>query len=437
MRKTDLMRYLKLILIVFFAAVTSGAFAQSSAELKRRRDKLNDELEELNREYQKTASSKKVSLKQLTLLKAQINLREKKITTINSEIRNLDSQISENTHTVHNLQQQLEQLRKDYAGMVMFAYHNKSAYNKLMFIFASKDFNQAYKRLKYLQQFGNYRQRQAESIQGTQKDLNQKIVVLDLTKKEKSSLLNDQEKERETLDKQKTTQTQIISKLSKQQGFLKQQQREKQKQISAVTKQISAAIRREIAEARRKAEEEARAREAAERARAAANNPAPSSPAPTRTITRSSSTSDVLNATPEAAKLSNDFLGNRGSLPWPVANGVVTQGFGIYYIDGIKTENPGIDIRTGDGAVVRAVFNGEVKRVANISGSYVVIIRHGEYFTAYSNLRSASVAAGQKVTTKQAIGVAGTDVSTGDPAVHFDLYKGDTPVNPKSWLAPD
>ncbi|RVU01899.1 peptidase M23 [Mucilaginibacter limnophilus] len=436
------MRLFKLFLIVIGILTAVQSFAQSSAELKRRRDKLNDELEELNREYQKTANSKKVSIKQLNILKAQINLREDKINTINAEVRNLDSQISENTRTVHSLQDQLDQLRKDYAGMVLFAYHNKSAYNKLMFIFAAKDFNQAYKRLKYLQQFASYRQRQAEYIQGTQKDLNVKINVLDRTKKEKSTLLADQRKEKENLGREKDNQAKIVSKLTKEQGYIKKQQSVKRTQITKITRQIASAIKREIEEARRKAEAEARA--AAERARiaaekaAAAGTPATATaPKPTKTITKSSSNSEVLNATPEAAKLSSDFLGNRGSLPWPVANGNITQGFGIYYIDGIKTENTGIDIRTNDGAAVRAIFNGEVSNVANVSGTYLVIIRHGEYFTAYSNLRSVSVSKGQKVSTKQVIGSVGADASTGETEVHFDLYKGQNPVNPKLWLAPD
>jgi murein hydrolase activator len=308
-------------------------------------------------------------------------------------------------------------------------------------VFAANDFNQAYKRLKYLQQFGNYRQRQAESIQGTQKDLGVKINQLDRSKKEKRTLLEDQEKEKKNLDRQRSDQAVVVSKLSKQQGYLQQQQRTKSKQISSINRQIAVTVKREIAEARRKAEAEARERAAAERARAAAaekdNKPAPVAGNKPKEITKSSSNSDVLNATPEAARLSNDFLGNRGSLPWPVASGSISQGFGTYYIEGIKTENTGVDIRTSSGATVRAVFNGEVSNVVNVSGTYLVVIRHGEYFTAYSNLRSASVARGQKVTTKQAVGVVATDGATGETEVHFDLYKGQTPVNPKIWLAPD
>ena len=185
------MKFLKIVLLLIGVFVAVNVHAQSSDELKRRRDKYNEELEKLNREYEQTANDKRSTLKQLSLLKAQINLREEKINTINSEVRLLDNQISESNNTVHSLQNQLDQLRKEYAAMILFAYRNQSSYNKLMFIFAAKDFNQSYKRLKYLQQFGAYRERQAQYIMGTEKDLHVKINELDNTKKQKNTLLSD------------------------------------------------------------------------------------------------------------------------------------------------------------------------------------------------------------------------------------------------------
>ncbi len=417
---------------VFIAA---GVHAQSSDELKRRRDKYNEELEKLNREYEQTANDKKSTLKQLSLLKAQINLREEKINVINSEVRNLDSQISENTSTVHSLQSQLDQLRKEYAAMILFAYRNQSSYNKLMFIFAAKDFNQSYKRLKYLQQFGAYRERQAQYIMGTQQDLHIKINELDNTKKQKNTLLVDQVKEKETLGKQKNDQAEVVSLLSRQQGELKQQQKDLQRKISRTNQEINAAIRREIEEQRRKAEAAAAAAKAAAAAAGVTDNK--NVTVSKKTITKNSTSSEVLNATPEAAKLSNDFLGNKGSLPWPVTNGVVVQGFGSYYTEGIKSENNGIDIKTNANAPVRAVFDGKVRVVKNVYGDYFVLIQHGEYFTAYSNLKSVSVSEGQSVTTKQNIGTVATESATGIPKVNFQLWKNSTPVNPKIWLQPD
>jgi septal ring factor EnvC (AmiA/AmiB activator) len=347
------MKFFKAALIIIAVCTATSVFAQTSDELKRRKNKLTEELQQLNREYEETASNKKVSLRQLNNLKIQINLRQEKIANINAEVRNLDNQISESNNTVHNLQSQLDQLKKEYAGMVLFAYRNQSAYNKLMFIFASKDFNQAYRRLKYLQQFGTYRERQAGYIQGTQKELHVKINELDKDKKEKSNLLTEQEKEKAELGKAKSNQVKVITDLSKHQGELKQQQKDVQQKIAKTNREINNAIRREIEEMRRKAEEEARrkaeeaARIAAAKAKAdAANNNAP---APTVTkkpiVVKRTTDSEALNATPEAAKLSNDFLGNRGRLPWPVASGQLIHGFGTYVEDGIRNDNNGYEIR--------------------------------------------------------------------------------------------
>ncbi|MGH7237680.1 MAG: murein hydrolase activator EnvC family protein, partial [Candidatus Saccharimonadales bacterium] len=157
-----------------------------------------------------------------------------------------------------------------------------------------------------------------------------------------------------------------------------------------------------------------------------------------RIAAKNLTTSEVLNATPEAARLSSDFLDNRGALPWPVARGNIVQGFGMYYDDeNIKNESYGWDIRTNAGEPVRAIFKGTVKRISNISGTYLIVIQHGEYFTAYSNLRSYTVKEGEQVNTKQTIGVVATDSSTGEAIVSFSLYKGSTAVNPKIWLAPN
>ena len=319
--------------------------------------------------------------------------------------------------------------------MVLFTYHNQSSYNKLMFLFAARDFNQAYKRLKYLQQIGTYRERQAMYIQQTEQELHVKINELDKNKKEKSTLLADQEKQKADLGEERNTQAQVVTDLSKQEGALKQQQQGLERKIAQTNREINAAIRREIEEARRKAEEEEKAREREAAARAKAEN-REAAPVKTRVAAKAMTTSEVLNATPEAARLSSDFLGNRGQLPWPVTNGNVVQGFGIYYDNlNIKNESYGWDIRTNSGANVRTVFEGQVKTVQNISGTYLVVIQHGEYFTAYSNLRSCSVKQGQKVGTKESIGTVATDSSTGEAIVNFALYRGTTPVDPRVWLA--
>jgi septal ring factor EnvC (AmiA/AmiB activator) len=427
------MKFLTLFLLAIGLLVTVRVHAQQpgSDELKKRMAKYNEQLQELNKEYEETANNKRSSLKQLNNLKAQIELLEQQINSINSQVRLLDNQISENNTEVHNLQSQLQQLKKQYASMILFAYRNHSAYNKLMFIFAAKDFNQGYKRMKYLQEFAGYRQQQAESIESTQKDLHVKINELDNNKKEKSNALANQIKERLTLDKRKKDQAQVISDLSKQQGQLKEQQRDLQRKIARTNSEIRDAIRREVAEAKRRAAEEA-----ARLARA--NNPTGTKPTTTTTKPASEMTSsEALRSTPEGARISDNFLENKGHLSWPVSNGIPIRWPGVYTIEGIRTETDGVEIKTNAGAPVRAVFEGKVAMVTNIYGTLTVVIQHGEYFTSYSNLKSSSVSKDQKVTAKQMIGTVATDPTSGDATVQFAIYKSTNPVNPKLWLQPE
>jgi septal ring factor EnvC (AmiA/AmiB activator) len=425
------MKFLKLALLFICVFIAFNAHAQSSSELKKQRDKLNEQIDQLNHELEETSNNKRLTLKQIDLLKAQINLRVQKIDNINTQVRILDNQISENNNTVHSLQSQLTLLKKDYAGMVLFAYRNQSAYNKLMFIFAAGDFNQAYKRLKYLQQFATYRERQASYIEGTEKDLNVKIVQLDKDKEEKHNLLADQEKEKANLGKEKKDQLEVVADLTKHGGQIRQQLQDVQAKVARANREIAAVVKREIEEAKRKAEEADRLAAKNDAAKARAEN----RDVPVAKVIAKRTASEALNATPEAAKLSNDFLGNKGRLPWPVTRANVLHGFGTYTMQGIRIENNGIDIQTDPGAVVRAVFDGEVSKVVPMGGTYLVIIKHGEYFTTYSNLKSVSVSGGQKVSTKQTIGTAATDGSTGESEVDFSISKGIDYVSPTIWLA--
>lgn len=420
------MKIFKHIFLLFVFCIASEALAQSSSDLRRQKEALTREIESLNRSLNQTANNKNLSLKEIRALNAQIRLREKKINVINSEVKLLDNQISDNTNTVRSLQSQLDKLKKEYAAMVLFAFRNQSSYSKLMFIFAADNFNQSYKRLKYLQQFSEYRKKQASYIESTQKELNVRIVELDRNKQEKSNLLSDQQKERRTLGIQKTSKSKVLSSLTNQEKKLKQELTQKQKESARLNRAIQNAINREIEEARKRAEAEARA--AIAKAKAENRELPDAKPV--------ASGSSILAATPESAKLSSDFLGSRGSLPWPVTNGMVIEDFGNHTIGrNVTIENNGVDIKTAPGSQVRAVFAGEVAAVQNISGSYAILIRHGEYFTVYSNLKSANVSRGQKVSLKQNIGVVITDPIDGTTEVHFEVRKGATPMNPSSWLA--
>ncbi len=426
-----------IIVLLMFAGTSYG---QTSAELKRQRERITQEINLLNQSLKATSNSKTLTLRQVNALNTQITLRERKISTISSETRLIDRQIQENTQEIKKLEDQLEKLKKDYASMIRFAFRNKNGYNKMMFIFASKDFNQAFKRVKYLQQFSESRKNQAQEIEKTQKTIQNKIAELAANRKEKVDLLNEQQEERNTLNAQKADKSKVVNSFASQEKEYKAEITKKQQEASRLERAIQAAIRKEIEEEQRRAAEAARVLAELEAAKEAARAKAAGEPAKPVAVAKpaaSTSASSVLSATPEAARLSNEFMGNRGSLPWPVAQGTITQGFGQHtYGAGVKMENNGLNIRTNNGAAVRAVFDGEVRSVVQMMGAgYAVIIRHGKYFSVYSNLKSVSVTRGQKVTSKQTIGTAATDPDEGTTEVHFEIWEGSAPINPTPWLA--
>ncbi len=432
------MRLVKSTLFLVFILLSLCALGQSSSVLKKRKDVISKEIESLKISRSKIDKSKKLSLTQINLLNAQISLREEKISTINTEIRGLDSKIYNNASEVKSLQSNLSRLKTQYSKMVLFAFRNQGAYNKLMFVFAANDFNQAYMRLKYMQQVSQIRKRQAKIIETTQVSLKKEIVKLDQNKKERSNLLLDQVSEKQTLTQDKDQQSKIVSNLTKQQKTLQQQLSKKQKEASNLNNAIQAAIRKEILAEQRKAAERAKIAEKARLAKLAAEKikntkavTAPPVKVAEKTVAKGTS---ILASSPADAKISSSFMSSRGSLQKPV-QGIITQNFGQHkYNSNVTVFNPGINIKTAPGAPVYAVYSGKVSKVVFLVNSYTVIIRHGEYFSIYSKLKNVSVSAGQEVKTRQQIAAVATDASEGITEMLFQIWKGGTPVNPSGWI---
>ncbi|MEJ7693535.1 peptidase M23 [Daejeonella sp.] len=387
-----LLRFLTLLILILTVQTSYG---QSSSELKKRKDAINREIESLKKSRSKIDKNKKLSLSQINLLNTQIRLREEKIGTINSEIKMLDNKITTNTSEVRSLQSDLSRLKNEYAKMILFAFRNKGSYNKMMFVFAAKDFNQAYMRLKYIQQVGRFRKSQAKYIETTQVTLKKQISILDENKKEKGHLLSDHLTEKQTLGKDKDEQSKILNNLTKQQKTLQTQLTKKQKEASSLNSAIQEAIRKEILAEQRKAAERARLEKArlekvrlAKLAAAAKANTKstvkiPAAAAP-KSVAKVALGTSVLASSPEDAKLSSSFMDNRGRLQKP-AQGIITQGFGQYkYKSNVTLFNSGINIKTAAGAPVHAIFEGQVSQVFMVLNNYAVMIRHGEYFTIYS-----------------------------------------------------
>ncbi|WP_353125668.1 murein hydrolase activator EnvC family protein [Parapedobacter pyrenivorans] len=420
-----------LSVVAFFLALVS-CYAQSSAELKKQRERLNREIEQLNQSLKSTSSDRSLSLKQVSALNTQLRLREQKISTINSEIRLINNQIASHNKTIQNLRSQLEKLRKDYESMIMFAFRNKNAYNKMMFIFASKDFNQAFKRVKYLQQFNESRKERAAEIEDTQQAIALKVAQLEVSKKEQAVLLAEQQEERKVIAQEQGSQSKVLQALTNQEKQFKQELQKKQQEDERLARAIRTAIQREIAEQRRLEEE---ARQAALALEAERTGKTVKEVEAEKPAVRKSDT-EVLANTPAAAKLSADFASNRGRLPWPVQQGVITQGFGRHTIGrGVTVQNDGIDIRTGNNAPVRAIFDGTVHTVLNMQGNISIIIQHGKYFSVYTKLGSPTVKRGQVVQPGQVLGTALVDPEDGTSEVHLEIWEGAAPINPEPWLA--
>lgn len=411
-------KYIITICILFLGMSFAMSQTQSKEDLQSRKRQLTKEIEQTNRILRETQKNKKATLTQLNALLKQIQIREKLINTISSEIRVLDGQIGKTNSEIDQLKEELAQLKLEYAAMIKFAYRNQSSYNKLMFVFAANNFNQAYKRLKYLQQFSEYRQKQARYIEQAQNKLEDKMLELEDDKKDKNVLLVDEQNEKVILGKEKNQTETIAKQLSAKESTLKKQLATKQAQAKKLDRMIEDIIRKEIEAARKKAEAEAKAKG-------------------TKPPTGDKTSSSNLALTPEAQKLSKDFTSNKGRLPWPVEKGTIVEYFGTHehpQLKGVMVSNNGVDIKTVKGASVRTVFSGRVSGVIQIVGGlYAVLVNHGEFTSVYSNLSSVSVKMGQELNTKQNIGTVATDEELS--SMELQIWKGMTKLNPVDWLA--
>lgn len=411
-----------LLIVLFFSFGVKG---QSKIDLLKQKQQLLKEIENTNKILNETEKNKKISVKELRALTSQIQSRQKLIQTINSQVRNLDYEISDDKSNVSNLQKNLIRLKREYASMIRYAYLNQGAYKRLSFVFASSSFNQGYRRLKSLEQFSNYRHEQIDAIQSTQDKINNKIKILDKNLSDKSKMLSEEQKQKTKLDKVKVVQAQKVFELQTQSKDLQKRLSQALRKKARLDNAIQVAIRKEIEAARIKAQEEEKSREAANLSTGKA-------------IPKNAKSSENLTLTPEAAKLSNDFLDNKGRLPWPVERrGKMLEEFGIYkdpLQPKVMHDSKGISFEVSTNSTVRVVFSGTVSNIISLGGTYAILVGHGEYFTVYSNLQSVSVHKGEKLNTKQVIGSAASDPDDGSTC-QFSIYKGKMAMNPTSWLA--
>lgn len=403
------LRYLFLIFSLFIISLNAVAQNSSRDDLEAKKEQLMKEIGDMQKELDKTSKSKSASLSQLNALKKKIAAREKLINNYNSQIRTIDKDISSKVNVVRSLDRDLDTLRKNYANMVYYAYKHRSAYDKLLFLFSAKDFNDAFLRLKYVKRYSAYRRMQAEMIRTTQNDLKKQMTRLKTMRQSKVQTVNEELDQKKKLASEKAQKDKIVKTLSVQEKQLRASITKKKKEQELLKKQIADLIKKEIEEQKKKAG---------------------------ATSSKSSSGSS-LAMTPEAAALSASFANNQGKLPWPVQKGNITETFGEHehpLLENVKTRNNGVDIITTQGADVRSLFKGTVVSIITNPGYHkAVLVKHGEYFTVYSNLVTVKVKANQEVDTKQSLGTAFTDES-GETIVHLEIWKGTVLLDPQNWI---
>jgi len=372
---------------------------QKQLEIKRK--KLESEIKYTNKLLKETKSNTTATVNQLRLINVKINTRVDLLATLKSEVYYLDIKIEETESSIFKLDEELTNLKDKYIEIAWYAFKYKTDYNKLVFLFSAADINQAYQRMRYLDQISSYIRKEAERIKEVEKVKNGLLEKLKTEKKRKSSLFGNEQSEIFELEKEQTKTTKIKTSLQSKEKELRASIRDKEKQKNKLARQIEKIIAAEIA--------------------------------PKKDL----KTGKTYALTPSEKKLTSSFVSNKGSLPWPTQRGVISETFGVHnhpVLKRVKTKNNGINIVTSKNGEARAVFKGKVVSITKISATNLaVIIKHGEYFTVYSNLDKVYVAKGDEVVTKEIIGQIHTDLK-GKTELHFEIWKGTLKQNPAYWV---
>ena len=407
-------------------------YSQDRNKLEKEKIKLEKEIASMNKILNETKKTKKMSTSELRVLEKKIAQRKKLIKNINSQMGMLNNEIKSTQQSIGELCKEITILRESYAQMLRYAQKNKTNTDKLLFIFSSKDYKEAYQRYIFFRQFGDLQKEKLAQIQSKTNELSKRTNELELKRTNQEKLLQQELKNSKELNKEKSEKQKTVNQLQKKEKQIAKNLKDKQKQVKKLQQQIADATAAEL-----KLQKELAAKKKKQMATNTTTNKkeAEANKAAIETAKKKNYT---IATTPEEVALSSSFEANKGKLPWPTSQGVIVSQYGVHKhpeVKGAVIENKGIDIRTTKGSTVRSIFKGEVSRVAKgPTGLLVVIIRHGEYMSVYANLKSVSVKNGQKVDTKQTIGTVSTN-EDGVSEYKFQIFKGTHHLNPSIWLS--
>lgn len=417
------------LLCAFVVLCTYPAKAQQNSkqkkeQLQQQMKKLQDEIKSIEAALKTNSAKKEKSLSEVLSLQAKIKSREKLIGNISNQIGDLDETIDKTQEEITVKSTEVEKMKADYAEMLRKSYQNQHIQNQVVFLLSSNSFYDAIRRYNYLLKIAEYRRGQALAIQKSIGEL--QVIKDDLqeNKQEKENLLVRQTAQKQELENEKKEKDVAVAQLQEKEKKLRRAQQEKSKAAAALNNKIQAIIEEEIRLARKKAEEAAK--------RTGASNT-------TKDVAVKKGSTETMPLTPAEQALSKDFSNNKSKLPWPVMRGHIVSGFGKHehpLLKGVVIENNGVDIKTEAGAEARSVFGGTVVSVFFLPTTQnCVIVKHGEYFTVYSNIETVTVKTGQTLTTKQSLGKLHTDKSEELTKVHLEIWKGKDKMDPSQWLA--
>ena len=405
-------QYLRLLpLLLALLLCGNPAQGQTKKQLERDKVKIEKEIARLNDELSKTRKNSKNSTKQITLIKGRIQERTRLIDNINSQMALLDRQIGRTEDSLRMVRNQIDNMKAEYAQVVRTLYGLRQNISSTGLLFDNEQYNYSYLKMKYFAEYSRYRKHQETTIRRREQLFNDMSLDLQRQRKEKTSLLAQERKQRDALSREQQQQQKKLNKSQQDEKSLQQQISKKEKQRRELQRQIQQLINAEVAK----------------------NSGGGASSSSGSSGTKNSSSTSGGNKTYNDAA-SSDFAQNRGRLPWPVYYKSVAREYGIYtHPSGGKNKNNGIDLNCAPGATVSAVFGGTVVKVDSFQGTKVVIVRHGAYMTVYAGLGTVSVSQGSKVATKQTLGT----VYKGDEATSefsFQVWCGGDALNPRHWL---
>jgi len=397
----------------FLFLISFSGYSQKSKEvLEQRKLQLQEDINIANILLKRTQKDKVLTLNEVRTLDKKVNARSELIKTVQFQIRNTERLISQMRKEILRNEKEINILKNEYASTIREAQKRGKPMQSWAYIFASDGIQQALKRLYFLKQYVGFRQTQVDEIYDLQEKKKRNIAKEEQEKQLKIKLLSQEIAQKKILLNDRIEQAKAVKALKRKEGQVMSKIKKKKSELQKLEKQIQKIIKDELK----------RQRNAARKKNSSTQN----------------SNISEYELTPEGVALAQNFSDNKGNLPWPVKRGIITQNFGLNTVpgtSGVSIKNPGVDIGTPKGSKVRSVFNGEVSTVVRIPGANrVVLIRHGNYFTVYSNLEDVYVKMGDEVDILDEIGSVASDAETGESTLHFELWKNTTNQDPKPWL---